>query len=185
VLVPLLILANSQLSAGAAKAPVTDVIALDRTALVVPARASRSELREDASSPTVAREYLDMTFTGDTAAPPSPTTKPKPTTTTTRPKPKPTTTTTRPKPTTTTRPPNQQTGEASYYNAASSGTCAHRTLPMGTVVTVTNLANGRQVRCTVSDRGPFIDGRIIDLARAQFDALAPMASGVIEVRLTW
>jgi rare lipoprotein A len=86
--------------------------------------------------------------------------------------------------TTTTRPPNQQTGEASWYDA-STGTCAHRTLAFGTVVTVTNLANGRTVKCTVTDRGPYESGRIIDLAKTTFDDLAPPATGVIDVRITW
>jgi rare lipoprotein A len=86
--------------------------------------------------------------------------------------------------TTTTRPPHQQTGQASWYDAAD-GTCAHPTLAFGTVVTVTNLANGRTVKCTVTDRGPYESGRIIDLAKTIFDDLAPPATGVIDVRIQW
>jgi rare lipoprotein A len=56
---------------------------------------------------------------------------------------------------------------------------------MGTVVTVTNLANGRKVQCRVADRGPNVAGRIIDLAKTTFDDLAPPSSGVIDVRITW
>ena len=107
------------------------------------------------------------------------------TTTTAKPRPKPTTTTTRPKPTTTTtRPPNQQTGKASWYQT-DDGTCAHRTLPFGTVVKVTNLANGLSTTCRVADRGPYVDGRIIDLDREDFDRIASSSTGVIDVRIEW
>ena len=149
-----------------------------------PVRASRSagltRLVPEADTAT--------TTTSTTAAPaPAPTvllaaSKPKPTTTTTRPKP--TTTTTRPKPTTTTAPSNQQTGKASWYQAPA-GTCAHRTLPMGTVVRVTNLANGLSVSCRIADRGPYVAGRIIDLDREDFDRIASASTGVIDVRITW
>jgi rare lipoprotein A (peptidoglycan hydrolase) len=86
--------------------------------------------------------------------------------------------------TTTTRPPHQQTGQASWYDAPD-GTCAHPTLAFGTVVTVTNLANGRTVKCTVTDRGPYESGRIVDLAKTTFDDLAPPATGIIDVRIQW
>ena len=45
-------------------------------------------------------------------------------------------------------------------------TCAHKTLPFGTVLRVTNLANGRSVNVRVNDRGPFVAGREIDLSKA-------------------
>lgn len=50
-------------------------------------------------------------------------------------------------------------------------TAAHRTRPCGSLVTVTNRANGRSVVVTVIDRGPFVRGRIIDLTPAAADAL--------------
>ena len=81
-------------------------------------------------------------------------------------------------------PPPSQTGPASWYPAPP-GTCAHQTLPMGTVVTVTDLGNGRQTTCKVEDRGPYQDGRIIDLSKATFAQLAPPSEGVIQVRITW
>ena len=124
----------------------------------------------------------DLEATTTTTAPPPP-----PTTTTAKPRPKPTTTTTaKPAPTTTTTtaPPNAQTGTASWFQAPA-GTCAHRTLPMGTAVRVTNLANGLQVTCRVADRGPFVGGRIIDLDREDFDAIASASQGVISVRIEW
>lgn len=125
----------------------------------------------------------DLETTTTTTAPPPP---PPPTTTTTaKPRPKPTTTTTaKPTTTTTTAPPNTQTGTASWFQAPA-GTCAHRTLPLGTSVRVTNLANGLQVTCRVGDRGPFVGGRIIDLDREDFDAIASASQGVISVRIDW
>jgi rare lipoprotein A len=48
---------------------------------------------------------------------------------------------------------------------------AHRTLPFGTRVKVTNLANGRSVTVTVVDRGPFVSGRIIDLSESAANAI--------------
>jgi hypothetical protein len=106
-----------------------------------------------------------------------------PTTTTTA-KPKPTTTTTKPKPTTTTAPPNTQEGYASWYDYAE-GTCAHRTLPFGTIVTVTSTASGKSATCRVADRGPYVEGRIIDLERRVFAEIAPNGAGIIHVRITW
>jgi rare lipoprotein A len=82
-------------------------------------------------------------------------------------------------------PTQSQTGQASWYRAAPYGVCAHRTLPMGTVVRVTNLANGRSTSCRVGDRGPFVRGWIIDLARGTFAELAPPSTGVISVRIEW
>ena len=132
----------------------------------------------------------ETTTTSTTAKPTTTTSAPKRTTTTVR-RAKivakaATTTTAKPKPTTTTttRPPNRQQGEASWYDAPD-GTCAHRTLPFGTVLTVTNLANGAKVKCEVADRGPYVEGRIIDLAKTTFDDLAPPSSGVIDVRIEW
>jgi rare lipoprotein A len=121
------------------------------------------------------------------------TAKPKPAPTTTA-KPKPATTTTAPKaaatPTRdaappTTSEPNAQSGKASWYEAAPAGTCAHRTLPMGTIVTVTATSSGKSVTCKVADRGPYVNGWIIDLSKETFSALAPLDAGVISVRLTW
>lgn len=78
-----------------------------------------------------------------------------------------------------------QAGVASWYDFGDGLTAAHRTLPKGTMVTVTNLANGKTVRVRINDRGPFIDGRIIDLNRPAFAALAAPSEGVIDVRISW
>ena len=78
------------------------------------------------------------------------------------------------------------TGQASYYNHPDQGlTAAHRTLPFGTVVTVTNRANGKSVQVTINDRGPYIDGRIIDLNTPAFERIAAKSTGVINVRISW
>jgi hypothetical protein len=82
-------------------------------------------------------------------------------------------------------PGGSQEGGASWYRYKP-GTCAHRTLPKGTVVKVTNLASGRTATCTVADRGPFIAGRIIDLDHSVFMAVADSpGQGVVRVRIEW
>ena len=123
-----------------------------------------------------------------TTVPPPP---PPPTTTTVPPPPPPTTTTTAP-PAPEERaaaPATGQTqeGKASWYDleGAEPGVCAHRTLPFGTVVKVTNVGNGKATTCTVGDRGPYVDGRILDLFKDDFAKLAPTSAGVINVRLEW
>jgi rare lipoprotein A (peptidoglycan hydrolase) len=84
----------------------------------------------------------------------------------------------------TTAAPRTATGEASWYQAAP-GTCAHPTLPFGTVVTILDVANGHTATCTVDDRGPYEGGRIIDLSYDVFEQLAPAGLGIIDVRLSW
>jgi len=64
---------------------------------------------------------------------------------------------------------------------------AHRTLPFGTMVEVTNRRNGRSIVVRINDRGPFIDGRVIDLTPAaalalKFDGLAPVTLRVLNNR---
>lgn len=90
-----------------------------------------------------------------------------------------------------------QVGQASWYgpgfygNRTASGevfrpgtlTAAHRYLPFGTRVRVTNLYNGRTTVVRINDRGPFSGGRIIDLAHGAAQALGVTASGVADVRL--
>ncbi|RUO73405.1 septal ring lytic transglycosylase RlpA family protein [Idiomarina ramblicola] len=89
----------------------------------------------------------------------------------------------------------QESGKASYYamkyqfrTTASgerynhfSSTAAHRTLPFGTKVRVTNIENNKSVVVKINDRGPFIEGRVIDLSRSAFDEIADLDLGVIEV----
>ena len=62
-------------------------------------------------------------------------------------------------------------------------TAAHKTLPLPCVVEVTNLENGRKVRVRVNDRGPYADGRIIDLSKAAADRLGFTRFGTTRVRV--
>ncbi len=85
-------------------------------------------------------------------------------------------------------------GKASYYwkpQPTASGerfdpeamTAAHKTLPFQTMVRVTNLRNGKQCLVRITDRGPYIKGRIIDLSRAAAREIAMIKSGVVPVRV--
>lgn len=79
---------------------------------------------------------------------------------------------------------NGQSGIASTYGASGAMTAAHKTLPFGTLVRVTNKRNGRSVVVRINDRGPFVRGRIIDMsprgARAiGFSGLAPVDVAVV------
>ena len=62
-------------------------------------------------------------------------------------------------------------------------TAAHRTLPFDTVVRVTNLTNGKSTTVRITDRGPFVDNRIIDLSFAAARAIDSIGPGVVPVRL--
>ncbi|HFC04994.1 MAG TPA: septal ring lytic transglycosylase RlpA family protein [Rhizobiales bacterium] len=62
-------------------------------------------------------------------------------------------------------------------------TAAHRYLPFGTVVRVTNLRNGRKVVVRINDRGPFVKNRIIDLAYGAARRIGLNRSGIAKVRL--
>jgi rare lipoprotein A len=84
-----------------------------------------------------------------------------------------------------------QTGIASVYSegptatgervVASGMTAAHRTLPFGTMVRVTNTSNGRSVVVRINDRGPFVKGRIIDLTPGAAQAIGIAGLGSVTV----
>jgi rare lipoprotein A len=85
------------------------------------------------------------------------------------------------------------TCEASFYSEAQptangeqfdpdAMTAAHKSLPFDTRVRVTNLSDGRSVIVRINDRGPYVDGRCLDLSRAAFEAIAPLDAGVATVR---
>ncbi|MEM7666638.1 MAG: septal ring lytic transglycosylase RlpA family protein [Pseudomonadota bacterium] len=102
-------------------------------------------------------------------------------------------------------PPIEQTqvlrslgsGTASYYGRRFHGrrtangerfdmramTAAHRTLPFGTLVRVTNTRNGREVTVRINDRGPFIRGRSIDLSRAAAKQIGMISRGHAQVQM--
>jgi len=77
-----------------------------------------------------------------------------------------------------------ESGLASYYGGrghAGEMTCAHRTRPFGSVITVSHA--GRTIRCRVNDRGPFVRGRIVDVSLSAARALGMMQSGVVRVSI--
>ena len=90
-----------------------------------------------------------------------------------------------------------QTGMASYYGGSWHGkktangeifnenslTAAHKTLPFGTRVKVTNLDNGKSVVVRINNRGPYSKGRVIDLSKAAFSKIASTSKGVTRVKL--
>ncbi len=94
-------------------------------------------------------------------------------------------------------PDGVQEGIASWYGSDFNGkptasgetydmyamTAAHKTLPLGTTLEVTNLENGRRVNVVVNDRGPFVPGRIIDLSYSGAKALDIVGPGTARVRL--
>src|SRR3989475_2586285 len=99
----------------------------------------------------------------------------------------------------TSQPTMMETGVASWYGPkfhdklTASGevfnqekfTAAHQTLPWGSRVKVTNLANGKSVDVRINDRGPFGKGRIIDVSRAAARALRMVGRGITTVRVEW
>ena len=90
-----------------------------------------------------------------------------------------------------------QTGKASFYadkyegHVTASGekykhskfTAAHKSLPFGTKLRVTNLANNLTVEVVVNDRGPYADGRIIDLSKSAAEKLSFISQGLAEVKI--
>ena len=75
-----------------------------------------------------------------------------------------------------------ESGVASYYGGRGHHgemTCAHRTRPFGSMVTVTYA--GHSIRCLINDRGPFVRGRVIDVSLSAARALGMMRSGVVSV----
>ena len=91
----------------------------------------------------------------------------------------------------------EQSGIASWYGGVFQGratangetydtngyTCAHKELPFGTILEVTNLNNGRRVQVRVNDRGPFVDDRVIDLTYAAARDLDMVRDGTAPVRI--
>jgi rare lipoprotein A len=62
-------------------------------------------------------------------------------------------------------------------------TAAHKTLPMGSIVRVTNLVNGEQVMVKITDRGPFAHGRVLDLSEAAAKQIDLYRMGVAKVKV--
>jgi len=77
---------------------------------------------------------------------------------------------------------DSHTASGEKFNARAF-TAAHRTLPLGTRVRVTELATGRSVMVRINDRGPFVPGRIIDVSTAAAESLGMVGRGVTRVRV--
>jgi rare lipoprotein A len=96
-------------------------------------------------------------------------------------------------------PKISEQGKASFYADSFQGkptasgevfkqnkrTAAHKTLPFGTKVKVTNLKNGKTVKVIINDRGPFVAGRIIDLSKKAAGKIDMKRDGVVEVRIKY
>jgi rare lipoprotein A len=96
-------------------------------------------------------------------------------------------------------PKISQTGKASYYSNKFNGrktasgekfrnsklTAAHKTLPFGTKVKVTNLDNRKSVKVKINDRGPFVAGRIIDLSKKAARRIDMLDRGVGNVKIEY
>ncbi|MGH8563670.1 MAG: septal ring lytic transglycosylase RlpA family protein [Gammaproteobacteria bacterium] len=94
-------------------------------------------------------------------------------------------------------PAFEQVGTASWYGPRLHGkktangevfnqnklTAAHRTLPLGTTVEVTNVTNGKSVAVKINDRGPFVNGRVIDVSRAAAIRLGMKEAGLARVQI--
>ncbi|TWF44711.1 rare lipoprotein A [Chitinophaga polysaccharea] len=90
-------------------------------------------------------------------------------------------------------------GKASYYGDSFDGkrtasgetfrqrglTAAHKSLPFGTRVTVTNVANGKSVKVRINDRGPFVAGRIIDLSHKAASKIGMLNTGIANVEVKY
>ena len=96
-------------------------------------------------------------------------------------------------------PKLSQTGRATYYAAGFDGkrtasgerfrnsahTAAHRTLPFGTKLKVTNLSNGRKVKVVVNDRGPYSRGYMLDLSQKAARKIGMIQSGTARVKIQY
>lgn len=77
---------------------------------------------------------------------------------------------------------SRKTANGERFNQTSN-TAAHKKLPFGTKVKVTNVKNGKSVVVRINDRGPFIAGRIIDLSRSAFSRIGDLDTGILDVRI--
>ncbi|ALR15650.1 hypothetical protein M272_02360 [Vibrio natriegens NBRC 15636 = ATCC 14048 = DSM 759] len=92
---------------------------------------------------------------------------------------------------------HQLTGKASWYSQKFHGkrtasgerynkgayTAAHKSLPFGTIVRVTNTANAKKVDVKINDRGPFVKGRVIDLSQEAFEQIGSIKKGVVPIKI--
>ena len=90
-----------------------------------------------------------------------------------------------------------ESGQASFYadkfqnRKTASGepykhnlyTAAHKSVPFGTRIKVTNKSNGKSVIVKINDRGPFVKGRVIDLSKSAFSSIGSLSAGLINVKI--
>ncbi|MFC1518085.1 septal ring lytic transglycosylase RlpA family protein [Pseudomonadota bacterium] len=88
-------------------------------------------------------------------------------------------------------------GQASWYGSKFHGrltasgekynmrayTAAHKTLPFGTIVRVTNTGNNKSIDVKINDRGPFVKGRVIDLSQKAFQQIASVDQGIVAIKI--
>jgi hypothetical protein len=181
--VPLLVVDNLPANAEASEAP---SVAADQPD-------DREHAEPGSSSSTLPAAPAPTAAAAVTTAPASTTTE-DPTTSTTAPQrdPEPDMALAAPAttaaPPATTQPRSTERGEATWYEQPSGYSpngCAHKSVPFGTSVTVTNVANGRSTTCQVNDRGPYGEGRVIDLDDDVYARIAPLSTGVITVIISW
>jgi len=94
-----------------------------------------------------------------------------------------------------TQPRSCESGDASWYSCDGRGACgacspsdfmaAHKTIACGTEVTVTDTKSGKSVKVKIGDRGPYVNGRILDLNKAPAEQLGIISAGVAPVRACW
>ena len=77
---------------------------------------------------------------------------------------------------------SKKTASGEPYDKAKK-TAAHKKLPFGTKIKVTNIKNSKSVIVTINDRGPFVKGRIVDLSGSAFSSIANFDDGVIDVQI--
>ena len=159
-------------------------------------RPTKRHHRRPVTTTTVRKRTKPTCVAATTTAPPTTTTEVTTTTiagetTTTQNPPPPTTTTTICRPVTTTtvkhkkkRPRKYRIGDATWYRYIP-GRCATWYLPRGTRITIRDLATGKVVHCIASDREAAHGNRVVDLDTVQFAELAPLAKGVVVVKVSW
>lgn len=81
-------------------------------------------------------------------------------------------------------PTHREQGQATWFNAPDNS-CAHRTAPIGTIITVTRISTNTSTTCYVDQWGPEATYRVIDLSMDTFEKLAPPEAGVIDVVIEW
>lgn len=78
-----------------------------------------------------------------------------------------------------------ETGIVSWYSSKTSNGAAHKTIKKGTKVKVKNLRNGKTTTVVINDRGPYVDGRILDMSKTSFSKAENTSAGLFKGTITW